>query len=155
MARFPSVPGAGAKRIRNPVYWARMELQSGPYNRQSYNAVQRFNERWGRLQKIQNMVVNDFVHELASVQDSLTTKEYDKLMERIEDMQGWADAISESIDIATNAHLSKYATRVKNVALMAMKLCGKYQVYGDIDSVSYDAKRKMIVLNEQDFYYLR
>ena len=81
-------------------------------------------------------------------------KEYERLMERIEDMQAWATAISDSIDIANNGHLSKYATRVKNVALMAIKLCMKYQVYDDIDSASYDAGRKMIILNEQDFFFL-
>ena len=154
MARFPFVPGAGAKRIRNPVYWARMDLQHGRYRRQSNAAVQRFNERWQRLQKIQNMVADDYVNGLVSVQESLTQKEYDKLVERIRDSQEWADVIEKGIDVAVNADLSKYATSVKNVALMAIKLCIKYNVYDDIDSVSYDAGRKMIILNGEDFFLL-
>ena len=154
MARFPSVPGAGAKRIGNPVYWARMDLQNGRYRRPSFAAVQRFNERWQRLGKIQNMVADDYIDGLSSVQDAMTMKEYEKLTERIEDMQGWAAAIGESIDIANNGHLSKYATRIKNVALAAIKLCIKYQVYSDLESVSYDAKGKMILVNGEDFFFL-
>ena len=100
------------------------------------------------------MVSDNFVDELASINDSLTKKENDTLVERLEEMRAWVEAISEDIDIATNAHLSKYATRIKSVALMAIKLCRKYEVYNDVDSVSYDAKRKMILLNEDDLYFL-
>ena len=153
MARFPSIPGAGAKRIGNPVYWARMDLQHSRYRQQSFAAVQRFNERLQRLRKIQNMVSDDYVDGLVSGQDSLTMKEDDNLADRIEDMQSWATAISENVDIANNGHLSKYATRVKTVAMTAIKLCMKYEVYDDIDSVMYQAKRKMILLNGEDFFF--
>ena len=153
MARFPSVPGAGAKRIGNPVYWARLDLQNGRYRRQSYAAVQRFNERWQRLGKIQNMVGDDYVDGLTSVIDSITEKEFQKLQTQIEDMQAWATAIGESIDAAKNGHLSKYTTRIKNVALTAIKLCIKHHVYDDNQSVEYHAKRKMILLNGEDFFY--
>ena len=113
--------------VRNPVYWARMDLRNGQRRRQSYNSIQKFNERWARLQRIQNLVSNDFVDELLSENDSLTEKEYDTLIGRIEEMRAWVEAISDGIDIATNAHLSKYATHIKNVALMAIKLCRKYE----------------------------
>ena len=33
MARFPYVPGAGAKRIGNPVYWSRMTIQDANYKK--------------------------------------------------------------------------------------------------------------------------
>ena len=140
--------------IRNPGYWVRVDLRSGQRRRQSYESIQKFNERWARLQRIQDLVSDNFVDELASINDSLTKKENDTLVERLEEMRAWVEAISEDIDIATNAHLSKYATRIKSVALMAIKLCRKYEVYNDVDSVSYDAKRKMILLNEDDLYFL-
>lgn len=153
MARFPSVPGAGAKRISNPVYWARMELQNTRYKRQSYSGIQRFNERWERLGKIQNIVSDDYIDTLQPVINSITEKEWERLTNYIDDMKDWELAISNDIEIASYSHLSKLATRLKKVALTAIKLCKKYKVYGDIHTVSYDAKEKMIILNGQDFFF--
>ena len=38
MARFPKAPGAGAKRIGNPVYWSRMTIQNQRYKKTSDDA---------------------------------------------------------------------------------------------------------------------
>ena len=46
MARFPYVPGAGAKNIGNPVYWSRMTIQNERYRQKSQNAVTLWNERY-------------------------------------------------------------------------------------------------------------
>ena len=53
MARFPYVPGAGAKRIGNPVYWSRMTIQDANYKKKrksnNVNAVTLWNERYKHL----------------------------------------------------------------------------------------------------------
>jgi hypothetical protein len=38
--------------------------------------------------------------------------------------------------------------------MIAITLCKKYNIYSDIQSVTYDASRKMIILNGQDHYCL-
>ncbi len=150
MARFPKVPGAGPKSMNNPVYWTRMHLQNERYRAQSQAAVERFNERWNRLTDIQNKVANAFVDEVI---EDINAKELEKLMSHINEMQFWNKEINENIDIAKNSHLSKYATRIKNVALMSIKLCKKYKKYSDIETVEYIAKEKMLYLNGEEFYY--
>ena len=51
-------------------------------------------------------------------------------------------------------HLKNYAVAVRKVAIGAMKLCQKYGIYSDIQTVTYDSRRKMIMLNGNDHYSL-
>lgn len=151
MARFPKVPGAGAKSINNPVYWSRMHLQNQRYASRSQAAIDKLNERWFRLVEIQNIMAKDFVDEVI---EDLDGNDAGELLSLIDDMQFWNKDINEKIHLANNSHLSKYATCIKKVALLSIKLCMKYGAYSDIESVRYDAKEKMIYLNNDSLYYL-
>lgn len=150
MSRFSKVPGAGVKAIKNPVYWSRMQIQNQRYKAQSQALVERFNERWHRLGDIQNKIANDFVDEII---EDLRGKELDKLMLYIDEMQSWVEFIEGNIDTVNNSHLSKYATRIKNVGIFSMKMCKKYEKYSDISTVEYNAKEKMIYMDNESFYY--
>ena len=67
-------------------------------------------------------------------------------------MDDWRDEINSHINDARQNHLSRYATAIKKVAMKSMKLCQKYQVYSDIDSVEYVASEKAIYLNGKKHY---
>ena len=128
-----------------------MHLKNERYRAQSHAAVERFNERLIRLRNIQNIIAAEFVDEVI---EELHGKEAEKLMSLIDEMQYWNNAIEENIKIANNSHLSKYATRIKNIALYSIKLCKKYNKYADIDTIKYVAKEKMIYLNGNEHFYL-
>jgi len=151
MARFPKVPGAGPKQMGNPVYWTRMELQNRRYAATTRAAAERFNERWKRLGRIQNMIAEDFVDEII---EDLEGREAVKLSSLIDDMQSWNREIDRNIDLAKNADLSKYATRIKKVGLFAIGLCKNHGKYTDIEDFFYDTKEKMMYINGEAFYYL-
>ena len=150
MARFPKVPGAGAKAINNPVYWSRMHLQNERYRAMSRNAVERFNERWHRLIKIQNEIAEDYSD---AVINRMNERDTDKLLDLINEMQFWNKEIDENIDIANNSHLSKYATRIKNFSLHAIKMCIKYNVFSNVEFVTFDAKKKILSIDDEVFYH--
>lgn len=116
--------------------------------------VERFNEKWQRLNQIVDYVNGDFIGPLDRVADQMTEKELQKLQEYIADMSDWHHSINAHINEARQNHLSRYATAIKKTALKAMKLCQKYDVYTDIASVEYDGQRKMVLLNGVDQYYI-
>ncbi|MBL7004565.1 MAG: hypothetical protein ISR69_11120 [Gammaproteobacteria bacterium] len=148
MSRFPKVPGTGAKAIRNPVYWSRMQIQNQRYKMQSQAAVEKFNERWDRLGDIRNKILKNFI-------DGLTVNEaeYKKLNSLVESMNYLNDSINQNINDSNNSHLSKYATAIKRVAMLSIKLCIKYRIYSDINAIEYNAKEKVVYVNNEEFYY--
>jgi len=134
-----------------PLYWVKMHLKNERSRAQSHAAIERFNERLVRLRNIQNIIATEFVDEVI---EELHGKEAQKILSYIDEMQFWNNEIEENIEIANNSYLSKYATRIKNVALYSIKLCKKYNKYTDIETIEYIAKEKMIYLNGNEYYYL-
>lgn len=122
------------------------------YVRAQNARIDRFNAWWHGLNEIHRLVVQDFVEPLNDVTAQMTSNEYTYLTTYIQEMNSWHDEINAHINDARMNHLSRYATAIKRTAVKSMKLCQKYKVYGDIQSVTYDATRKMILLNGRDQY---
>ena len=116
--------------------------------------IRKFNERWKRLTTIHEYLLNDFVRPLDSASERLTVSEYSKFVEYLEEVSSWNNAISSSIDDANQNHLTRYSTSIRKLAMKAIRLCQKYDVYGDIEAIEYVAKQKTIVFNGEALYYI-
>ena len=112
-----------------------------------------FNERWNRLMEIHGDLLDDFV---LPVLDSggLSSAESAELKKCLLKMKYWFDAINADLENANQNHLSHYAVSVGNIGLKAIQLCGRYDVYDNIQSVEYVSRRQMVVLNGADLWYL-
>ena len=143
MARFPYVPGAGAKRIGNPVYWSRMIIQNDRYRRKSENAVALWNERHKALWNYYNIIWDD---ELEKVRDFFNDEELEKFGDLNHAFKTMDQEISDNPHL-DNSQLSKLKTRLKNLILFILKKCAKYEVYTDLDTVIYDTKIKAFIIN--------
>ena len=98
------------------------------------------------------MIVKDFLQPLEPFLNKMTTNEYIKLKEYIQDMDDWHDEINRHINDATQNHLSRYATAIKRVAMKSKKLCQKYRVYSDIQPIEYVPSEKALYLNGKKHY---
>ena len=49
--------------------------------------------------------------------------------------------------------LSKYATRLKNLALVTIALCDECGIYDDIQDCSYNRDTKTITIKGEPYYY--
>lgn len=115
----------------------------------SKTAIQ-VNERWKRLEGIQDDISENFINELLGV---LSNDDNDELMAHVEDILTWKKDINERLDLAENKHLSEYAKDLKETAMLAIKFCQKYEIYNDIKSFKYHASRQVIELNEEALYF--
>lgn len=143
MARFPSVPGAGPKRIGNPVYWSRMVLQNQRYKQTSQDAIDAWHEKYNLLFRWYDSIWDD---ELEQVKDFLNEHEHEKfgfLNEAFKEMDNEIEA-NPHLD---NSQLNKLKTRLKNLILFILQMCSKYQVYSDFESVKFDNNVKAFIIN--------
>ena len=150
MARFPSVPGAGAKKIGNPVYWSRMTIQNQRYRQKSENAVQKsenavalWNERYKLIFHWYDLLWDD---ELEKVKDFLNQDEEDKFGDLNYAFVVMGDEINEN-PYLDNSQLNKLKTRLKNLILFILKMCIKYEIYDDLRTVVFDTKVKAFIIN--------
>jgi hypothetical protein len=109
-----------------------------------------FNARWQKLNGIRGDVTERFVKPL--VHRTLSAGDGQRLNLDLQEVDGWANAIANNINAAKAAHLSRYATCLKRLALRSIKLCKKYNVYSNITSVTFLTYNKMLVLNGQNLY---
>jgi|GEM_PF-4120097 len=121
--------------------------------------IDKFNAKWQRLTRIHGYLQKDFLNPIsaaveASDVDIMTPREFMKLWSCENLMNFWHNDINSNINIARLTHLSKYATSIKATALKAIGLCQKCKIYPDIASYGYEGKRKCVVLNGNDLYYL-
>ena len=117
MARFPKVPGAGAKNIGNPVYWSRMTIQNQRYRQRSENAVELWNTRYKALWQYYDIIWDD---ELEKVRDFLTDAENEKLGDLNHAFKIMDKEIADNPNL-DNAQLNKLKTRLKNFILFILK----------------------------------
>ena len=143
MARFPKVPGTGPKRIGNPVYWSRMVLQNERYKKTSRDAEELWNRRYETLWKYYDILWDD---ELAKVRDYFSQDEEDKLGTLNNEFSLINKEISE-YPYLDNGLLNKLKTRTKNLILFVLKMCVKYEVFDDLQSINYDTKLKKFIIN--------
>lgn len=116
----------------------------------SSQAVIQFNERWKRLEAIQDDIAENFINELLG---NLSNDDNDELMSHVEDILTWKKDMNERLDLAENKHLSEYAKDLKETAMLAIKLCQKYEIYNDIKSFQYHGSRQIIELNGESLYF--
>jgi hypothetical protein len=143
MARFPSVPGAGAKRIGNPVYWTRMALQNQRYKKTSQDAEALWHHRHKEIWKYYDIIWDD---ELEKVREFFSEKEEEKFGDLNHAFKSMDQEISDH-PYLDNGLLNKLKTRIKNLIHFLLKMCVKYEIYNDLHSVKFDSKLKAFVLN--------
>lgn len=144
--------GAKPRSMNNPVYWVNRHLQDKRQKVASAVATEKFNEKWHRLEKIRNNLHEHFITPLNGINVSAAeANAFHGLLVESNDRRKF---IQESINSCSVTELSKYATSIKKLALLAFKLCKKYQIYSDIDNVIYKASDKAIFLNGEIIYFL-
>ena len=143
MARFPFVPGAGAKRIGNPVYWSRMTLQNDRYRKTSEDAEALWHHRYKEIWKYYDTIWED---ELEKVREFFSEKEDEKFGDLNHAFKTMDQEISDH-PYLDNGLLNKLKTRIKNLILFLLKMSVKYEIYDDLHSVKFDSRLKAFVLN--------
>lgn len=117
--------------------------------------VERFNQRRAQLGNVHALATQDFgIPLLQGASDRMTPKELQKIEELANNANYQGQFLMDHVGEANERHLNDYAIAIKRLVIVAMKLCQKYNVYSDIYSVTYDGKRKMIMLNGKDQYCL-
>ncbi len=117
--------------------------------------IQRFDQSRGQVGTVHTLVTCDFalpLHQKAS--DRMTAKEVQKINELANNANYHGQFLLDHVAEVNEQHLKNYAVAVRKLAIVAMKLCQKYCIYSDIQSVTYDSRRKMIMLNGNDHYSL-
>lgn len=128
------------------------KVSATQYSQTEKVRVEYFNRRWQKLWNIHQSVVKEFLQPLEPLWNKMSRNEYLKLNRYIQDMNDWRDEINRNINNATQSHLSHYATAIKKTAVKSMKLCQKYGVYPDIQSIEYVAGEKTLYLNGKKYY---
>ncbi|MDX8397320.1 MAG: hypothetical protein R8K49_03265 [Mariprofundaceae bacterium] len=116
----------------------------------SKDTAGKFNERWERLGHIQADLTEKFINEVLG---QLSSEEHDEFMPHIEEILGWQKKIHDNFSEVSSKHLSAYAQHLKNTAMLAIKLCKKYEIYNDINSVNYTDNSQILSLNNEEFYF--
>ena len=115
--------------------------------------AEEFNERWNRLVEIQGDMLDEFLFPVL-ISDELTASDSADLEKCLGELVSWFDAINGNLENVRRDRLSGYAAAIAEAAVKAIRLCGKYGVYGDIQSVEYVSRREMIVVNGEDLWFL-
>ena len=150
MARFPKAPGAGAKRIGNPVYWSRMTIQNQRYRQTSENAKALWQERYNHLWLVYDQIWDD---ELAKVEPVWDNDDYEKFLDLNHKFKSIGDEINEN-PYLDNGQLNKLKTAGKNLFMHILKKCAEYQIFSDLDSVHYSSEDKAIYMDDDPVIYL-
>lgn len=155
MARFPYKPGAGAKAIRNPIYWNRLYLQQSR-SRRSGQPHRRYSEdahltaRWLNVNTNLNFFLCQWLKPVRDIEDKLTTKESKSLNDAFETAIEFRDAIASSWDYMSQTNLNKFVTRIKRLFLLVFKLTIKYDSYSKDEkrllTYTYDSEKKDFIL---------
>jgi hypothetical protein len=144
--------GAHPRSMNSGLYWVGRHLQSQRRIQAQNSSIDKFNEKWRRLQDIYEKVLDHFVRPLQDKE--ISRKEFEALNSANEAARALREHVRRNINDCGANDLSKYATQVKKLALTSMRICADLGVYTDIEEVSYSAVTKSIMLNGQQFYYL-
>jgi hypothetical protein len=144
--------GAKPRGMKNPVYWVGQHLQQQRRINLRANSVERFNEKWHRLEGVELRVREFFLDPLSSYEADI--KKVQKLKDSIAGMDMIHSHIVNNINTCSFSELSKYATSIKTFSMLVIKLCADLGVYTDLRSVKYDAGRKVIMIDGDDYYFI-
>jgi hypothetical protein len=155
MARFPYKPGAGAKAIRNPVYWNRLYLQetqgSGRGSRVGqYAEDAHLTARWLNINTNLNYFLCGWFKPVLDISESLTKSELRSVNSALEVVNEFRDTIGSSWDYMSQGNLNKFVTRIKRLILIIFRLTIKYDLFSKgeerLVSYAYDSDEKDFVL---------
>lgn len=160
--------GSRPRGVNNPIYWVNRyrqdERSRGSQTPKDEKrrvgqqlAVDQFNERWRRLIDTHKIIINicieplngRYVKESIALDLATFTKKAVELRELINTNLAIDDAY-----VLMASELTKYATCIKEIALLASKVCTELQIYDDIKNARYDASSKTILLNGSLAYFI-
>ena len=146
MARFPFVPGAGAKRIGNPVYWSRMTLQNDRYKKTSTDAVALWNSRYRHLWAVYDETWDYELQKVGPIWSDIDDKNFGKLNDKFISIGNDINA-NPCLD---NGQLNRLKTALKNIVIFILKKCIEYEIFNNLDSVNYCSKNKAIIVDNKN-----
>jgi hypothetical protein len=144
--------GAHPRSMSNGLYWVSRHLDSNRHLAAKNHAVEKFNDRWFRLQNIHDDVMNQFIIPLQEFE--ISQKDFDQLSKANDLARDLRASINANINTCSVSELSKYATQIKKIALIAMEACRANDVYNNITDVSYSKESRGITVSGQIFYFL-
>ena len=150
MARFPKAPGAGAKRIGNPVYWSRMTIQNQRYKKTSDDAKELWQERYKHLWMVYDEI---WEGELQLVNQHWDEWDEEEFLDLNEKFKSIGDEINEN-PYLDNGQLNRLKTAGKKLFLHVLEKCVEYEVFHDLESVHYCSVEKAIFMDDDPVIYL-
>ena len=150
MARFPKVPGAGAKRIGNPVYWSRMTIQNERYKKTSGSAKALWQTRYKHLWMVYDEIWEGELQEVASKWGNEDDLKFQELNEKFKSI---GEEINEN-PYLDNGQLNRLKTAGKNLYLFVLDKCVEYKVFSDLESVHYSNADKSIYMDNDPVIHL-
>lgn len=154
--------GSRPRGVNNPIYWVnRYRQDERSRGRQPPKdskrrvgqqlAVDQFNERWHRLIDIHKKIITFCIEPLNGryVKESIALEliDYTKKAVELRELINTQLAIVDAY-VLMESQLTKYATCIKEIALLASEVCVELEIYDDLKSAKYDASSKTILLNE-------
>lgn len=141
MARFPFRPGAGAKAIRNPVYWSRLALQESGTGRRISNSGGRrrgasaasandWNARWLNLNAVRKEAIAWLVYPVSCDPD-VTQRERAALLKRLQRTSEIWSQIDADVEAATKSELRSFASSIRSLIDYVLKVIIRRQVQLD------------------------
>lgn len=144
--------GSRPRGVNNPIYWVTRFRQEEIRRDRQQTSIDKFNEKWHRLIDVHESIIKHF---LKPLKDQLIDEQIaDKLIAYANDAVVLRESIKSNINTCYASELSKYATALKKLALLAVKVCTKLQLYDDTENVTYNAPSKSILLNESVLFFL-
>ena len=144
--------GAHPRSMNSGLYWVSKHLESNRRVTSKNNAIERFNERWRRLQNIHDDVMSQFIVPLQDYE--ISQKDFDLLSNANDQAREIRSFICANINTCRVTELSKYATQIKKMALIAMEACKENDLYNNLDDISYSKEQGAITLSGEVFYFL-
>lgn len=144
--------GAHPRSMSNGLYWVSKHLASNRHLAAKNNAVEKFNDRWFRLQKIHDDVMNQFVIPLQAFE--ISKKDFEQLSKANDLARELRASIYANVNTGSVSELSKFATQIKKMALISMEACRVNDVYNNLNEVSYSKELGGIAVAGQVFYFL-
>ena len=84
----------------------------------------------------------------------ISQKDFDLLRNANDQARKIRSFISANINTCRVTELSKYATQIKKMALIAMEACKENDLYNNLDDISYSKEQGAITLSGEVFYFL-
>lgn len=143
--------GSRPRSMSSGLYWVGKHLESNRRLAIQNNTIERFNERWKRLQLIYDDALEKFVKPLQGFE--VTPKEFQTLSNANEHARELRQHIGDHINTCSKGDLSKYATQIKKLALTSIQICHAKGVYDNISCVTYSTEQSAILFGQEIFYF--